>query len=266
MARLKPAQFDERLTLVEHLDELRTRIIICVAALVVATAVCFWQNNFLLELANRPLPDDRIPITLSPTEPLMTTLIVSATAGLLIALPVILYQAFAFILPALSPLERRTVMPFVIAIPVLFIGGVVFAYIVLMPVAVNFLLSFNESQFGIEVRARDYYSFLTLSLLAIGLLFQIPVVMLVLTRLGIVTPDQLAANRRYAVLAIAIISAVVTSPDPMTMLLTMLPVYLLYEGSIQLARWFGRPREAFDDEAEMLPAERPAPGGGGAEA
>jgi len=266
VARLKPAQFDERLTLVEHLDELRTRIIICVAALVVAIAVCFWQNNFLLELANRPLPDGRIPITLSPTEPLMTTLIVSATAGLLIALPVILYQAFAFILPALSPLERRTVMPFVIAIPVLFIGGVVFAYVVLMPVAVDFLLSFNESQFGIEVRARDYYSFLTLSLLAIGLLFQIPVVTLALTRLGIVTPNQLARNRGYAILAIAILAAMVTSPDPMTMILTMVPVYLLYEGSIQLARWFGRPRAAFDDDVELVPTDTPGAEGGQAEA
>lgn len=253
MARLKPAEYDERLTLVEHLDELRTRIVISVAALVVAIGVCFWQNNFLLELANRPLPTDQLPVTLSPTEPLMTTLTVSATVGLLIALPVILYQAFAFILPALSPAERRTVTPFVLAIPLLFIGGVVFAYYVLMPVAVEFLLSFNETQFGVEVRARDYYGFLTLSLLAIGLLFEIPVVILSLARLGIVTPEMLSRNRRYAVLAIAVVAALVTSPDPASMILTMLPVYLLFEGSIVLARMFGRPREAFDDEPDRGP-------------
>ena len=251
MARLKAAQFDERLTLVEHLDELRTRIVISLSALAVAVGLCFWQNNLLLELANRPLPDDQLPITLSPTEPFMTTFTVSATAGLLIALPVILYQAAAFILPALSPAERRTVIPFVVAIPFLFIAGVVFAYYVLMPVAVSFLLSFNETQFGIEVRARDYYGFLTLSLLAIGLLFQIPIVILALARLGIVTPEALAKNRRYFILAIAVIAALVTSPDPASMILTMIPIYLLFEGSIVLARMFGRPREAFEDEPDI---------------
>jgi sec-independent protein translocase protein TatC len=266
VARLKPAQFDDRLTVVEHLDELRSRIIVCVAALVVAVGLCFWQNNHLLELANWPLPDGTVPVTLAPTEPLMTTLTVSATAGLLLALPVIIYQVLAFVLPALSPAERRTVMPFVVAIPFLFMAGVAFAYYVLMPVAVNFLLTFNETQFGIEVRARDYYSFLTISLLAIGLLFQIPTVTLALARLGIVTPDQLGRSRRYAVLAIAIVAAMVTSPDPMTMILALVPVYMLYEGSIQLARWFGRPREAFEGEGELLPQEGTGPTRGGAEA
>jgi sec-independent protein translocase protein TatC len=266
LARLKPVRYDDRLTIVEHLDELRTRIIVCVAVLVVAIALCFWQNNLLLDVANWPLPDGTVPITLSPTEPLMTTLTVSATAGLLLALPVILYQAFAFILPALSPAERRTVMPFAAAIPFLFIAGIVFAYYILMPVAVKFLLSFNETQFGIEVRARDYYSFLTVSLLAIGMLFQVPVVTLTLARLGIITPDQLARNRRYAVLAIAILGAVLTSPDPMTMLLVLLPVYLLYESSIQIARWFGRPREAFEASGEIATRDGPAPESGSAEA
>lgn len=267
MARLKPAKFDEHLTLVEHLDELRTRLIVSGAVLAVAIGLCFWQNNLLLELANRPLPTDQVPVTLSPTEPLMTTLTVSATAGLLLALPVILYQVYAFVLPALSPAERRTILPFVAAVPFLFIAGVVFAYLVLMPVAVSFLLSFNEAQFGIEVRARDYYSFLTISLLAIGLVFQIPVAVLALARLGIVSAEQLARNRRYAVLAIAVLAALVTSPDPMTMLMVLGPVYLLFEGSILLARWFGRPREAFyDDISEPESPDRGRPERGRAEA
>ena len=257
MARLKPADFDDRLTVVEHLDELRTRIVICVGALVVATAACFWQNKTLLEIANRPLPASvEEPITLHPAEALLTTLTVAIVAGLILALPVIIYQAYAFILPALAPTERRTVMPFMVASPILFIIGVVFAYYVLMPVAMQFLLNFNASEFNIEVRARDYYSFLTISLAAIGILFQVPVGIMALTSLGIVTPDQLAKNRRYAILVIAVVSALVTSPDPATMVLSMLPVYLMYEGSIWLARWVGRSKDA--EEGEAAPADEPA--------
>lgn len=216
-----------------------------------AIGLCFWQNSRLLELANRPLPDGTVPITLAPTEPFMTTLTVSATAGLMLALPVLLYQAYAFVLPAFSPAERRAVLPLVLCVPFLFIAGVLFAYFVLMPVAVKFLLTFNAQDFTIEVRARDYYSFLTLSLLAIGLLFQIPVAVLALARLGIVTPEKLAGNRRYAVLGIAIVAMLVTSPDPATMIFAMIPVYGLFEASILLARRFGRPRADPDEEAEL---------------
>jgi sec-independent protein translocase protein TatC len=259
VARLRSARFDERLTLVEHLDELRTRIVICVGTLVVAVGLCFWQNSRLLELANRPLPEGTVPITLAPTEPFMTTLTVSATAGLILALPVLLYQAFAFILPAFSPAERRAVVPLVLSVPFLFIAGVVFAYFVLMPVAVHFLLNFNAQDFSIEVRARDYYSFLALSLLAIGLVFQIPVAVLALSRLGIVTPEKLAGNRRYAFLGIAVVAMLVTSPDPATMIFAMIPIYGLFEASILLARRFGRPRSEPDDETELGTAEAPAP-------
>jgi sec-independent protein translocase protein TatC len=187
----------------------------------------------------------------------MTTLTVSATAGLMLALPVLLYQAYAFILPAFSPNERRAVLPLVLSVPFLFIAGVLFAYFVLMPVAINFLLTFNAQDFSIEVRARDYYGFLTLSLLAIGLLFQIPVAVLALARLGIVTPESLAGNRRYAVLAIAVVAMLVTSPDPATMILAMVPVYGLFEASILLARRFGHPPGELADDAELGTSEAP---------
>jgi sec-independent protein translocase protein TatC len=185
----------------------------------------------------------------------MTTLTVSATAGLMLALPVLLYQAYAFILPAFSPNERRAVLPLVLSVPFLFIAGVLFAYFVLMPVAIQFLLTFNAADFSIEVRARDYYSFLTLSLLAIGLLFQIPVAVLALARLGIVTPEKLAGNRRYAVLGIAVVAMLVTSPDPATMILAMVPVYGLFEASIVLARRFGRPPAELADDADLSASE-----------
>jgi sec-independent protein translocase protein TatC len=243
MARLKPASFDEHLTLVEHLDELRSRIIVSGAALLVAVALCFWQNAMLLDIANAPLPGDRVPITFGVTEPFITTLTLSIYAGLLLAMPVILYQAYAYVLPAFSPHERRVVLPFMLMVPFLFIGGVVFAYFVVVPAAASFLLNFNADEFNIEVRAREYYSFFALTLISVGVLFQIPVGVLAVTRLGIVTPETLARNRRYAVLAIAIVAMLLPGTDPVTMLVSMLPLLILFEFSLVLARIFRRPRE-----------------------
>ena len=241
MARLKAASFDDRMTLVEHLDELRTRIIVSLGALGVAFALCFWQNQLLLEIANEALPSDQKPITLSPTEPFFTTVEVAGYGAAILALPVILYQAYSFVLPAFSDHERRVILPFLIAIPFLFLAGVAFAYFVVMPVAINFLLNFNESEFGIQVRAREYYGFLGLMLLGMGLLFQIPIVMLSLTRLEIVGPNWFAENRRYAIFIISVISAAAPGGDPVSMMLIMVPLVLLYEASIVVARRFGHP-------------------------
>ncbi|MGH8986094.1 MAG: twin-arginine translocase subunit TatC, partial [Acidimicrobiia bacterium] len=133
MARHRAVKFDDRLTLVEHLDELRTRLIVVIAALLVASGLCFWQNDLLLDIANKPLPGDLVPITFGVTEPFMTTLTLSIYGGLLLAMPVVLYQAYAYVLPAFSPVERRVVLPFLLAVPFLFIAGVVFAYFVVIP-------------------------------------------------------------------------------------------------------------------------------------
>jgi sec-independent protein translocase protein TatC len=241
MARLRPVDFEERLTLVEHLDELRTRIIISLATLAVAFGLCFWQNHLLLDIANRSLPDGREPITFGVSEPFLTTVTISAYAAFVLALPVILYQLYAFVLPALTQRERRVVFPFLLMVPILFIAGVVFAYFVVFPAAVNFLLNFNTDEFNVEVRARDYYSFFAISLAAVGVLFQIPVGVLAVTRLGIITPEQLAANRRYAILVIAVVAMLLPGTDPVTMLISMVPLILLFEGSVILARAFGRP-------------------------
>jgi sec-independent protein translocase protein TatC len=247
MARLRPVDFEDRLTLVEHLDELRTRIVISIAAFAVAFAVCFWQNDRLLDIANAPLPGDRTPITFGVAEPFTTTVTVSAYAALVIALPVILYQAYAFVLPALTSREKRVVVPFLMGVPFLFIAGVVFGYFVVLPAATKFLLNFNDSQFNIQIRARDYYSFFTLTLGVMGLIFQMPIGILAITRLGIISPEQLAQNRRYAYLVLIIIAALLPGTDPVTMLIEAVPLLLLFEGSLILARIFGRPPEGAVD-------------------
>lgn len=243
MARYRAVKFDEHLSLVEHLDELRTRIIVSIAALVVAASLCFWQNDLLLDIANKPLPGDLVPITFGVTEPFMTTVTLSVYGGLLLAMPVILYQLYAYVLPAFSPHERRVVLPFLLMVPVLFICGVVFAYFVVLPAATQFLLNFNASEFNIEVRAREYYSFFALTCMAVGVLFQIPIGVLAVTRLGITTPQRLARNRKYAILAIAIVAMLLPGTDPITMLISMLPLVLLFEFSLLLARLIGGPPE-----------------------
>src|SRR5918996_725524 len=236
MARYRAVKFDDHLTLVEHLDELRSRIIVSIAAIVVASALCFWQNDLLLDIANKPLPGDLVPITFGVTEPFMTTVTLSVYGGLLISLPVILYQLYAYVLPAFSARERRVVLPFLLMVPFLFVAGVVFAYFVVIPAATQFLLNFNASEFNIEVRAREYYSFF-----ALGVLFQIPIGVLAVTRLGITTPQQLARNRKYAILIIAVLAMLLPGTDPVTMLISMLPLVLLFEFSLLLARALGRP-------------------------
>ena len=241
MARIKAASFDDRLTLVEHLDELRTRLIFCGVALVVAAIVCFWQNHLLLDIANGPLPDDVEPLTFSPSEPFMTTLTLVLYSAILLTLPILLYQAYAFILPALTPGERKVILPILLMVPMLFVAGVVFAYFVVVPAAIKFLLNFNDDQFNIQIRAREYYSFFSLTLISVGILFQIPIGILAVTRLGIVTPDQLAKNRRYAILIIAVLAMLLPGTDPITMLLSMLPLVLLFEFSLIFARVLGRP-------------------------
>jgi sec-independent protein translocase protein TatC len=256
MARLRPVDHEDRLTLVEHLDELRSRMVISIAAFVVAFGLCFWQNDRLLDIANAPLPGDRNPITFGVAEPFTTTVTITAYAALVISLPVILYQAYAFILPALTNQERRYVVPFLLLAPFLFVAGVVFGYFVVLPAATKFLLNFNDNQFNIQVRARDYYSFFTLTLGVMGLIFQLPIGILAVTRLGIVTPEQLSENRRYAYVILVIVAMLLPGTDPVTMLIEAVPLILLYEGSVLLARMFGRPPEPATD-SEIAVSEPP---------
>jgi sec-independent protein translocase protein TatC len=242
--RIKPITHDDRLSVVEHLDELRSRLIVCILVFGVALALCFWQNHLLLEIASHPLPEHhKRLITFGVTEPFTTTLTVSAYAAIILSLPIWLWQLYAYVLPAFSPGEKRVMLPILLLFPFLFLAGVAFSYFVVMPAAVSFLLNFNDSQFNVQVRARDYYSFFSMTELAGAVIFQLPLAILAVTRLGIMTPEQFSKNRRYAYLIIAIVAAALPGVDPVSMLLEMVPLLILFELSILIARVFGRPTE-----------------------
>lgn len=241
LGRLRAIGPDDRIAIVDHLDELRLRIIVSLAALGAAFAFSIWQNRQLLEVVNQPLGGKQ-PLTLGVTEPFMTTIMVAGYAALLLALPVILWQLYAFVLPAFSQTERRVALPLLLLIPVLFLVGAAFAFLIVIPAALQFLLQFNADEFQTEIRAREYYGFVTQTVLAVGLVFQVPVGILVLSRLGIVTPELLRKNRRFAIVGSAVLAMLLPGVDPVTMLIETVPLLVLYEISILLAAAFGRPR------------------------
>jgi len=243
--RVRAVSHEDELTLVEHLDELRSRIVVCLVALGVALALCFWQNNLLLEIANAPLPEGHEELlTFGVTEPFTTTLTVATYGAIILTMPVLVYQIYAYVLPAFSKREKDVILPIMLMAPLLFLVGVAFAYFVVMPAAVKFLLNFNDTQFNTQVRARDYYSFFSMTMLAGGVIFELPMAILAVTRLGIVKVSQLQKNRRYAYLLIAIAAAALPGVDPVSMLIEMVPLLILYELSILLARALGTPRAA----------------------
>jgi sec-independent protein translocase protein TatC len=239
------------MSLVEHLDELRARLVVCLAIFGAALAVCFWQNHLLLEIAAKPLPAGHEKlITFGVTEPFTTTLTVSAYAAIILALPFVLYQLYAFVLPAFSKQQQRLIVPMLLMVPVLFIAGVAFGYFLVLPAAASFLLNFNDSQFNVQVQAKEYYSFFSMTLLATGVVFQVPVGILAVTRLGVVKVEQLTKNRRYAYLVCAVVAAALPGVDPISMLLEMAPLIVLYELSIVLAKAFGTPHERYEAEPQ----------------
>src|SRR5277367_746960 len=322
---------EDRLSLVDHLDELRSRLIVSAAVLAVAFAVCLWQNHALLHIINKPLqtqtrkqvakgegtvgqavlaqqgvlkvahdtraalavlaqprsglsgpvraelvpligsltrdvariprhPTGDNPVTLGVGEPFTTTISVSLYFALVISLPVILYELYGFVLPALSPNERRVTVPLLTAVPFLFAAGVAFGYFVVLPAAVRFFVNFNASEFNVLVQASQFYQFAATVLLAMGVIFQVPVAILAATRAGIVTPQQLKKNRRYAIVACAAIAAFLPG-DAITLLLETVPLYVLYEASILLATFVspvsGDQRDHGTAGAEGARSERP---------
>jgi sec-independent protein translocase protein TatC len=301
--KLKPVAHDEQLAVVDHLDELRTRIIVALAVVGVAFGLCFWQNHQLLHVINSPLarqtqkqvrdgngplgaaytvqrsardvavqlhavvgalasehqapavqsslqhaghsltrdvnqlsapPTGDRPVTLGIGEPFTTTITVTLIFALILSLPVLLLQAYGFFMPALEPAQRRRMRPILAAVPLLFIGGVAFGYFAVLPAAVKFFQNFNSGQFNVLVQASQYYKFAATTLLAMGLLFQVPVLILAVTRAGVITPGQLRRHRRYAVAACAAVAALLPG-DAITMLLETVPLYLLFEVSVLVA-------------------------------
>lgn len=320
---LRGVNHDDQLSLVEHLDELRTRILVSLFAFLICFAVAFWQNDRVLEIANRPFikatsgqkaggalaktqtynrllgkfasqtatfaaavaadrgaspalkqsaaalkkqgellarnipPAERQPVTLGVAEPFTSTFKIAAYAALLISLPIILWQLYAFILPAFSPTERRVALPLMSMVPFLFTAGVLFAYFVVLPSAIKVLQNFNSDNFDILVQAKDLYRFTILTCIALGALFQYPLGVIGLVRMEILTVAQLRANRRYAVLVIAVLAMLLPGTDPITLLLSMIPLLFLYEASILVAALLDRRarKHADDDEPDLLSDE-----------
>jgi sec-independent protein translocase protein TatC len=307
---IRPITHEDRLSLVEHLDELRTRLIISGIVLAIVFGVCLWQNHELLHILNKPLqtqtkkqvakgegtvgqavlaqqgllklsgdtraalealeqpasgvsaqaraelpaliaamkadvakiprkPVGDNPVTLGVGEPFTTTITVSLLFALVFSLPLILYELYGFIVPALSPDEKRAAKPLLLAVPFLFAAGVLFGYFVVLPAAVRFFVNFNASEFNVLVQASQFYKFAATVLLAMGLVFQVPVVILGATRIGLVTVAQLRKSRRYAVVACAAVAAFLPG-DAITLILETVPLYVLYEASILVAALVGR--------------------------
>ena len=180
-----------------------------------------------------PPQGDR-PVTLGIGEPFSTTVTISFVFALILALPFLLYQGYAFLMPAFEPTERRRVLPLVASVPFLFAAGVLFGYFVVLPAAVHFFQNFNSSEFNVLVQASQYYKFAATTLLAMGVLFQVPVGIVAVTRAGLITPRRLRQNRRYAIAACGLVAAVLPG-DAVTLLLETVPLYLLFEFGVLVA-------------------------------
>jgi sec-independent protein translocase protein TatC len=253
----KRLEHGEEVSLVEHLTELRQRLVVAFIALGVGFAVAFWRNSDVLRLFNRQLPIDPhthrhiLPTTLSVSEPFTNSMIISAYAGLLLALPIVFYQLYAFVIPAFSDKTSKHIWPIMIIVPLLFVGGVAFGYEVVLPRAIHFLLGFNSSQYNVQVRASSYYSFSCMILAAMGLIFEMPAAVAALTRVGILSARMMRKNRRYAIVVLAAIAALLPGVDPVSMLLEFLPLLVLYEVSIWVARLVEIRRDRVTDEESV---------------
>ena len=233
---------EDRLSVFEHLDELRTRLFISVAVLMLAFVALYAFNGWLLSLLLDPLsPDYRKLLALSPTEPFMVILKVVFGAAVLVTLPVLLYQLYAFVVPAVQVQTRRKMLAIVGGVSALFLGGVVFAYYLVLPVALQWLLGFGEGDFQIALRADEYFSFALTMMLAGGIVFELPIAMLVLARMGLVSAQQFRTHWRIALVVIAFVAAVLPGGDPASMILLMIPQIVLYGLGVWLASMFGRP-------------------------
>ncbi len=236
------ARSDDRLHVTEHLDELRRRLIVSALALVVAFAGMYAMHESLISFLTAPLPgEDSALITLSPTEPFFTTLKVSFWAAVIVALPIWLYQAYAFVIPAVADQSRRVTLAIVSGVAGLFLGGVAFGYTVVLPVALNFLTNFGGDTFNTQLRAGEYFAFVTSMLLASGLLFEVPVAMTALARMGVASAELYRKQWRVALVGIAAVAAILPGGDPISMVLLMLPQFVLYGVGIALAAKFGQP-------------------------
>jgi len=232
------------MTLLGHLTELRKRLIRSVLAIVVGAIVVFVLNNQILEFLEKPYCDflaaegvDGCDFLIqNPLEPLSVVLTLSGYGGLLVALPVILYQLGRFVMPGLYPNEKRMLIPFLLASVLLLFGGMVAAYL-LMPRSLSVLQSFGTDNFVSFFTPGFYIGFFVKMMLAFGFAAEFPVILIFLQLVGVVTPDQLSSNRRIATVAVVILGAIITpTGDPFNLAIISIPMYLFYELSIIIGR------------------------------
>jgi len=230
----------EEATLVEHLDELRSRLIVALVALVPAFLVAFAFHEQIIDWLMEPLPDDQRLVTLGVTEPFTTSIKVSLLAGIALALPVLLWQVWSFLAPAVEAPQQRVVLGFVALATGLFAGGVVFMYYVVLPRALDFLTTFDDDIYDNQIRASYYLSFVSWTLLAGGLAFLMPIFVLGLVRLRVLTSSQLRGNRSTAFVVLLVFAILLPTVDPVSLAFEVIPLVLLFELSIWLSVFLER--------------------------
>ena len=229
----------EEATLVEHLGELRARLIVSLLALAAGFTVAYTFHGRILHWLNKPLPPHlRRPVTFSPIEPFTTSIWVSLWAGLLLALPIVFWQLWAFLAPAIEEHRQRSIAVLVAFATVLGLGGVVFGYYVILPPAIHFLTNYDSSHYHILIRAKDYYRFVSFVLLGVAIAFEVPVFVLALVRLRILTAAQLRRTWRMGIFVMTVIGVLLPGVDPVSTILSVIPLVTLYVLAIGLATFF----------------------------
>jgi sec-independent protein translocase protein TatC len=227
MARFRRVKPDDELTLVEHLDELRTRLIASISVLTIAVAACYFEYGRIFHFLTGPIHHRHL-YAFSPGEAFFTTLGVCVYTGLIISAPFLTYQLYAYIIPAFSDESLKTIRPMLLMIPFLFLIGVVFGWFIVVPAALRFLVGFNSQNITYFPQANQYIHFIVMTLLAMGLVFELPVVMMALGRVGILRSSFMKKRWREAVVVLAAFAAILPGTDPITMTAEYVPMLVLY--------------------------------------
>ena len=249
-------QHSEEATLVEHLDELRSRLIISLVAIVPAFALTFAFHETIMEWLTGPLPADKELVTFGVTEPFTTSVKVSLIAALALVLPVLLWQTWSFFAPAVEEHHQRIVVVLVVIATALFACGVLFMYYVVLPRALEFLTTYDDELYNIQIRASYYYSFVALLLLGGGIAFLLPIFVLGLVRLRVLSSSRLRRNRRIAFVFLLVFAALLPTVDPVSLVFEVVPLVLLFEASIWLSVMMER-RWQRDWDEELAEAGSP---------
>jgi len=238
---------DEKQPFLAHLDELRKRLIVCAIAVGAGFAISYIFSkqlfSFLILPLTKVLPDESTLIFTSLPEMFIAYIKVALIAGIILAVPVIFYELWMFVAPALYRREKRYVVPFVVFSTILFLVGSLFGYFVVFPYGFKFFIGFATEDIQALPSVKQYFSFAIRLLLAFGLVFEMPVAVLFLTKIGLITPESMKKYRKFAILGSFVLSAILTPPDVATQLMMALPIITLYELSILLSRGVYRKKQ-----------------------